>query len=293
MIHKFKVVALVSLAVLALGFTILDTKKNKKEIGLQLYSLKADIKSQGIEKVLEEVAKMGYTKLELAGYRKGLVYGMKPTDFVKLSTKYGLEITSSHVVKKMSKNPEADMAFWEKAIQDHADMRVKYMIMPILPLPNSYPFKEDKPITMSDVNKTCTYFNKIGEMAKAKGVIFGFHNHAHEHKIEVDGKPIFDWMLEKMDPNKTVFQMDVYWVKEGGYDPVDYLKSHAGRFPLLHIKDETAVGESGETEFGPIFKAAYKQGLVGYYVEVEEYKGTPMEDVKQSFDFLDEAKYVK
>ena len=56
-------------------------------------------------------------------------------------------------------------------------------------------------------------------MAKAKGVIFGFHNHAHEHKIEVDGKPIFDWMLEKMDPNKTVFQMDVYWVKEGGYDP--------------------------------------------------------------------------
>lgn len=291
--NKVKVILLMSLAILAVGFSSFNNKKDKKEIGLQLYSLKDDVKSQGVEKVLEEVAKMGYTKLELAGYRKGLVYGMQPMDFVTLTKKYGLEITSSHVVKKISKNPKADMAFWEKTIRDHAEMGVKYLIMPILPLRNSYPFRKDQPITMSDVEKTCDYFNKVGEMAKAKGIIFGFHNHAHEHKIKVNGKSIFDWMLEKMDPNKTVFQMDVYWVKAGGYDPVDYLKSHAGRFPLLHIKDETAVGASGNTDFKRIFNAAYKQGLEGYYVEVEEYIGTPMEDVKQSFEFLNQAKYVK
>ena len=272
--------------------TSLDSKRDK-EIGLQLWSLKDDVKSQGIEKVLEEVAKMGYSNLELAGYRKGLVYGMEPMDFKKLTDKYDLGITSSHVARKMSDNPEADMAFWKKAIQDHADMGVKYLIMPIMPLKNSYPYKEEQPVTMEDINKSCDYFNEIGKMAKAKGVIFGFHNHGHEHRIEVEGKPIFDWLLEKMDPENTVIEMDVYWVKDGGYNPVDYLKSHAGRFPILHIKDKRAVGESGETDFGPIFKAAYKQGMVGYYVEVEEYKGTPMEDVQFSFDYLNKAKYVK
>tara|TARA_B100000809_G_C15138184_1_gene531624 strand:- start:3975 stop:4856 length:882 start_codon:yes stop_codon:yes gene_type:complete len=268
-------------------------QKENKEIGLQLYSLRADIKSQGIEKVLQEVAKMGYTQLELAGYRKGLVYGIAPMQFKKMSNKYGLEITSSHVVKKISKNPEADGAFWATTIKHHADMEVKYIIMPILPLKNSYPFKKDNPITMTDVDATCDYFTKIGKKANAAGLKFGFHNHAHEHKIEVDGTPIFDLMLEKLDPKDVVFQMDVYWVKEGGYDPVDYLKKYAGRFPLLHVKDEHGVGSSGLTNFKRIFKAAYKQGMEAYYVEVEEYIKTPMEEVQMSFDFLNKAKYVK
>ena len=268
-------------------------KKENKEIGLQLYSLRADIKTQGIEKVLSEVAQMGYNKLELAGYKNGLVYGMAPMQFKEMANKYDLEITSSHVVKKISIDPAADGAFWSMAIKTHADMGVKYIIMPILPLKNSYPFKEDNPITMKDVEATCSYFTKIGKMANEAGIKFGFHNHAHEHKIKVDGNPIFDLMLEKLDPKYVVFQMDVYWVKEGGYDPVDYLKKYAGRFPLLHIKDEQGVGGSGVTNFKPIFKAAYKQGMEAYYVEVEEYIGTPMEDVKQSYDFLNKAKYVK
>ncbi len=50
---------------------------------------------------------------------------------------------------------------------------------------------------------------------------------------------------------------------------------------------------SGMIDFAAIFEAAYEQGMVDYYVEVEEYEGTPMEDVKQSFDFLDSAPYVK
>ena len=100
-------------------------------------------------------------------------------------------------------------------------------------------------------------------------------------------------MLEKLDKENVFFQMDVYWVTEGGYDPVKYLKEYPGRFPVLHIKDEQAVGASGNINFKPIFKAAYKQGMVDFYVEVEEYIGTPMEDVQQSFDFLNEAKFVK
>ena len=46
-----------------------------KNIGLQLYSLRDMINKEGIQKVLEVVAKMGYKNLENANYDKGKIYG--------------------------------------------------------------------------------------------------------------------------------------------------------------------------------------------------------------------------
>jgi sugar phosphate isomerase/epimerase len=285
-INSIKSLFLVSIIVFGISSTSNAQRKNK-EIGLQLYSLRDDVKTLGIEKVIEKVAQMGYTKVELAGYKDGLIYGMEPLQFKKMANKKGLQLTSSHVVRKLTKNPEADTEFWSQAIKAHTILGVKYIIMP------AYPFNKKKPVTMEDVVKTCKYFNKVGKMVADAGMQFGFHNHALEFTNTIDGKPLYDLMLEKSDPQNVVFQMDVYWVKEGGYDPIDYLKKYSGRFPLLHIKDKQVIGASGETDFGPIFKAAYKQGLVDYYVEVEEYTNTPMEDVKESFDFLNNAKFVK
>jgi sugar phosphate isomerase/epimerase len=204
-----------------------------------------------------------------------------------MAEQYGLKVTSSHVVRKLTKDSEADMAFWSEAIKAHAAMGVKYIIMP------AYPFNKKKPVKMDDINKTCNYFNKVGKMVADAGLQFGFHNHAHEFTNQIEGIPVYDLMLEKLDPNHVFLQMDVYWVQEGGYNPIAYLKKYKGRFPVLHIKDEKAIGASGNIDFKAIFKAAYKQGMVDYYVEVEKYISTPMDDVEQSYDFLNNAKYVK
>ena len=87
--------------------------------------------------------------------------------------------------------------------------------------------------------------------------------------------------------------MDVYWVKRCGQDPVEYLKKYPKRFPVLHIKDETAIGASGTIDFKPIFDQAYANGMKDWYVEVERYDGTPQEDVQKSYDFLNNAAFVK
>ncbi|HSJ68243.1 MAG TPA: hypothetical protein VK921_11230, partial [Anditalea sp.] len=84
-----------------------------------------------------------------------------------------------------------------------------------------------------------------------------------------------------------------YWCKKGGQDPATFINKHAGRFPLLHIKDEKELGESGEMDYRPIFDAAYKQGLDYYFVEVERYNFEPLESVRQSFHYLNDASYVK
>ena len=81
--------------------------------------------------------------------------------------------------------------------------------------------------------------------------------------------------------------------QKGGYPAVDYLNKYAGRFPLLHIKDEEEIGASGTMDFKPIFEAAYAQGMKDFYVEVEKYNFEPIESVQKSFEYLNKASYVK
>jgi sugar phosphate isomerase/epimerase len=49
--------------------------------------------------------------------------------------------------------------------------------------------------------------------------------------------PLFDLMVKKLDPKYVNFEMDVFWVKHPGQDPVALLKKYPGRFPLMHLKD--------------------------------------------------------
>ena len=128
------------------------------------------------------------------------------------------------------------------------------------------------------------YFYQIGLAAAGAGIKFGYHNHDYEFK-QIEGQTIYDLMLENSSPDHVMFEMDVYWVMRGGQNPVDYLKKYPNRFPILHIKDEKAIGASGTMDFKSIFDQAYANGVKDWYVEVERYDA-PQEDVQKSFDFL-------
>ena len=65
--------------------------------------------------------------------------------------------------------------------------------------------------------------------------------------------------------------MDVYWVQEGGGDPVAYLKNRPSQFKAVHIKDEKEIGASGKMNFKPIFDQMYANNIKDWYVEVEQY----------------------
>ncbi len=259
----------------------------EKTIGLQLYSLRDDIKSLGIEKVLDEVAKMGYRTVEIAGYADGLIYGLEPAEFKRLATAKGLKVTSSHVRGIFTDDPQADIDHWVKAIKCHAILGVDYIVAPTLPWFNKTEYSE------ADITKMVDYFNKIGRLAAESGMVFCFHNHDHAFNIKVGEKNLYTVMLERTEPQYVSMQLDVYWVNEANCDPLHYLKKYKGRFPLLHIKDDNVIGESEKINFEEIFKIAYKQKLKAFFVEVEQYKNNPMQDVKESFNYLNAAKFVR
>lgn len=260
------------------------SSKRAKSVGLQLYSLRDDIGGD-VKGILGEVAKMGYKNLEAANYQDGEIYGMRPVTFKNTVSSLGMEMKSAHVggPRDYSKEKHNEaMDWWKKAADDHAEAGATYLIKPSMPFLNS----------LDELKLWCDYYNSVGELTKARGLLFGFHNHAREFK-EIEGEIMFDYMLNNTDPSLFCMELDVYWCQEGGYDPVDYLKKYKGRFPLLHIKDEAEIGQSGKMDFKSIFKAAYAQGMKDYFVEVEKYNHPPLESVKRSHDYLASASYVK
>lgn len=252
----------------------------KKVIGLQLYSLR-DAMDKDVPATLKAVADMGYKNLETAGYWDDKLYGYTPAEFRKLVEDLGMKVTGAHLAQNYT--PETDatvMAWWDKALDDQAAAGCLYAVQPSFPIG----------ATLDDVKIYCDYFGKVSEMAKAKGMTFGYHNHVEEFAT-LDGEVIYDYMINNT-PKDMAFEMDAHWVKRANADPIAYLKKYPGRFPIIHVKDESIIGESGYMDYAPIFAAAYEQGLKEFYVEVAEYTLPPDVCVQRSFDYLETADFV-
>ena len=257
-----------------------------KYLGLQLYSLRDMVRDEGIEKTLQAVAKMGYNNLETAGYNDGKLYGKDPAELKKIVEDLGMKLTSSHLSRGISGDRDADMAWWNKAVDTHNAAGMKYMIVPSSPLGG-------EGATLDNVKRHCDYYNEIALVTAGASIQFGYHNHEFEFESKIDGKPVYDYMLELTSPSHVTFELDVYWIKKGGFDPVDYMKRYADRIKVLHIKDETAIGTKNFVDYKAVFEQAYAGGVKDWFVEVERYDGTPQEDVKKSADFLLGSDFVK
>ncbi len=268
---------------------------SKKSVGLQLYSLGKEL-TEDVPAGLKKVVKIGYSTAECAGYRDGKMYNYEMSEFSKIAKDAGLNITGTHVnppIRKYTKANAGEIAdFWKKTVEDHIKIGVKSIVQPGMPTVETH---EDAAI-VGEV------FNKAGEIAKDAGIKWGYHNHSHEFERignEKNGRSkgdvIYDLMLNNTDPKLVFFEMDVYWTVMGQNDPLDYFEKYADRFPILHIKDRSVLGQSGMMNFENIFNAAYKNGLDEFYVELEGIrKGmTQFEGVKGCFDYLNNAKFVK
>lgn len=260
--------------------------ENKKDIYIQLYSVRDDIKAD-YTGTIAAVADMGYTGVEAAGYNDGKFYDMSPADFKKSIEDAGMTVLSSHAGRPLA-DPAADTnweetwAWWDTAIQAHKEAGMKYLVVAWIPTPK----------TLVDLQAYCDYFNQIGEKCNAAGIRFGYHNHNFEF-TEIEGEMMYDYMINNTDPDKVFYQMDVYWVGQGGQDPVAYMNKYPGRFEILHIKDELEIGKSGQVDFEAIYNNAEVAGAKYMVVEVERYTGTPLDGVKESYDYLNNAEFVK
>ena len=268
------------------GITLFAAPKKGKEVGLQLYSVRDAMKTDA-KGTVEKVGAMGYKVVETAGYSDGKFYGMEPVAFKALCEANGLNFYSSHCGQAVPDKAgwDACMKWWDTCIAAHKAAGVKYIVQPFM---DKVGYE-----SIAGTQRYCDYFNAVGAKCNAAGIRFGYHNHSGEFKT-VEGQIIYDYMLKNTDPKKVMFEMDLYWITEGGKNPVDYFKAYPGRFELWHVKDKRELGGSdAKMDFKPIFDNAKTAGMKKFIVEVEEFNSNPIDGVKQSLEFLQNAKYVK
>lgn len=279
-----------------------------KSFGLQIYSLAKEL-FEDVPGGLKKIKQMGYSYLELAGYRDGKISNIGMAEFRKMAEDAGLIITSTHVNPPVREytpsNRQEIMDFWKKTADDHAAIDVKLLIQPGQPSTRN----------TEEVSYVCEIFNEAGQIAKSKGLSFGYHNHHMEFATVVPGgkestfgrgffsreapqglEVIYDGLLRQTDPSLVFFEMDVYWTVMGQNDPIGYLKKYPDRIKVLHIKDKSVLGESGMMNFERIFLQAYANGIHHFFVELErmpEGSGTQFDGVKGCADYLLKVPFVK
>ena len=259
---------------------------SKKEIGIQLWSVRKDMNADPAG-TIAKLGEIGYSFVEAAGYKDGKFYGMEPAEFKALLEENGMTMKGSHSGPNLPKEGEWDntMKWWDECIAAHKAAGAKFIVKPSM--------GGDSYRSLDTLKMYCDYYNVVGEKCNEAGMRFGYHNHDNEFKTVLDGHIFYDYLIENTDPEKVMFELDLYWIYKGGKDAVDYFNKYPGRFELYHVKDYEEVGASGKIDFKPAFDNAKLAGMKEYIVEVERYNFEPLESVAKSYEYLNNAEFVK
>ncbi len=246
-----------------------------KPFGLQLYTLR-DVITPNPRDVLRQVADFGYRQIESYEGPMGMFWGMSNTEFKAYMDELGMELIASHV------NNFDDVQSFARKAEEAAEIGMKYLICPYAPRSNLDEYR-----TLADA------FNRAGEIAKAAGIRFAYHNHGYTFQ-EMDGVYPQDLLMESTDPDLVDYELDIYWVVYADADPAEWLRRYPGRFTLSHVKDikrngqaqSTTLGQ-GEIDWPTLLPLARAQGMKYFIVEQEQYEGTtPLDAVRDGAEYM-------
>lgn len=289
---------------LALAATTLTTrslfaaKPGDELVGLQLYSIRDDMKKDPLGS-LKQLAGMGYKHLEHASYNDRKFYGYGAKEFKKILDDLGLKMPSGHTVlgsRHWDKSKKDFTDLWKYTVEDAAILGQQFVISPSLD-------KEYRQ-TGDDLKRFMDVFNKSGELCRKSGMKFGYHNHAFEFSEKLDGKVVYDIMLENTDPDLVIQQLDIGNLYNGGAKAKDIATKFPGRFQSMHVKDEvlskggdekyeSAVLGTGIVNVKEVIDIGRKSGgTIHFIIEQESYQGkTPMECMKENLAVMNKWGY--
>ena len=277
-------------SVLSAGLMIVPSAFKPKStlIGLQLYTIR-DAMDKDPKSALEHVAKIGYTSVEGATYTDTeKFYGMSPSGFKKVLKDNGLVMYSSHY--RLGEDLEKGQIMkgtilhdWQKAIDDAAELGLKYMVCAWL--------SPTERGTLDHYKKVADDLDVAGEKCKKSGIQLCYHNHNFEFEKQRNQYP-YD-ILMATDTNLVKMEMDIYWIKKAGQDPIALFKKHPGRYPLWHVKDMDNTPEHSFTEVGngiinfkEIFKYKNLAGMKYFFVEQDICPGDPFVSIAESISYI-------
>lgn len=257
---------------------------NKKEIGLQLYTLRDEL-PKDVKSTLQKVATAGYTAVETYGFSiKEQFWGLSPVELKKILDTNNLKAVSGHY-NLGSFLYDGNTTELIASIEAAKVLKSEFLTIPWV----DEPFRRK----IEDYKIIAARLNEAAKMCKAAGLQLAYHNHDFEFEKH-DGITGYEILLKETDKDLVFFELDLYWVVKSGNNPIQLFKENPGRFKMWHVKDmdkvnsalNTEVG-SGTIDFKPIFKEAKLSGMQHIFVEQENnFAIDSFKSIKTSCDFI-------
>jgi sugar phosphate isomerase/epimerase len=261
----------------------MDTRA--QEIGLQMGSFRL-MYSQGMPATLAKIKELGITELEGGAGRSA-----DRETFKQLLKDNGLKVIAAGGAS-FERIQHKDSI--QKIVSSAKDLGAQYVVCYWIP-------HDGDNFTFADMKKAVDVFNSAGKMFKENGLGFWYHPHGYEFREYEGGKgTLFEYMMDNTNPEYVNFQMDVFWMKNPGQDPVALLKKYPTRWKSLHLKDRrigtpnnpngrqdketNVVLGTGDVGIAEIMKTAKQLGIKHYFIEDESSRA--LEQVPQSVAYL-------
>jgi sugar phosphate isomerase/epimerase len=238
-------------------------------IGLQLYTLRQEL-ARNFKGTVTRVAEVGYKGVETF---RGM--GVTPAEAGTLFRSLGLKVPSAHIGLPLGEQKA-------EILEAMAALDCRHIVSPWID-PGRY-------ASQASIRELASEFNAAFQVAADNGMRLSIHNHQFEFYL-VDGRPAYQILMEHLDPG-VLFQVDTYWVKVAGLDPIHVVAELGARAPSLHIKDgpattdgdHTALGK-GVLDIGRIVEAGrpHTEWLI---VELDSCGTGMMEAVAESYQYM-------
>lgn len=271
-------------ATAVLAFPSFAFNMNKKEIGLQLYTLRDEL-SKDVKSTLEKVALAGFTSVETYGFSiKDQFWGLSPIELKKILDANGLKAVSGHY-NLGSFLYDGNTTELKASIEAAKILKSEYLTIPWV----DEPFRKN----IDDYKKIALRLNEAAKMCHKEGLKLAYHNHNFESEKH-EGITGYEILLKETDKDLVYFELDLYWVVRSGNDPLQLFTANPGRFTMWHVKDmdkvnpalNTEIG-SGSIDFKTIFEQAKQSGMKHFFVEQENnYAGNSFASIKVSCGYI-------
>ncbi len=252
-------------------------------LGVQLYSFRNEMKKD-LKGTLKMVKDMGLQTVETSKFT-----GMTAEETRKMLDAAGLKAVSMGVNFDDLAKPEK----WDTIAMNAKTLGAEFVMCPWIP-------HNGTEFTFADIKKAADVFNKSGKALKKKGLKLLYHPHGYEFRPYLENTLLFDYLVKNTNKKYVNFEMDIYWIKNPGQDPVTWLRKYPKRWKALHVKDQkkgvpgnpngqsdvewNVVAGTGSLDLPGIFMEAKKIGVKYYFIEDES--SHSVEQVPQSILYL-------
>lgn len=241
-----------------------------KDISLQLYTVRHALE-RNVEKTLQEVRSAGYVAVEIGPLPPGLT----PRRLGDLLRTIGLRVAAAH-----SELPLGERR--DEVLSAAAELGATSLIW------HGWP-RDPACDSLDGIRRLAERYGEAAGVAREHGLRFGLHNHWWECEF-VEGSYPYQ-LLHQLLPSSVFMELDVYWARTAGLDPVRMLDELGTRVAMLHLKDGpamhgqpmTALGD-GVVNIPAIVRAS--QPMAELVVELDECATSPMDAARRSLEYL-------